>query len=525
MAKKAKRASKGKQDHVVEIEQKFDVPTDFVLPELIDLPGVAAVDDPVVHQLEATYLDTEGLDLLTHKWILRRRTGGSDAGWHLKRPLPDGERDEMQFPVGRSSKTIPVAVQRAVAVHARGRALVPIARLSTTRTVRALRDRQGEVLAEVMLDAVDAASLHADGQVRDASTWFEMEIELGTGDRALLRALDERVRSAGAWPSPSVSKLAQAMQERLAVEPLGRIAPPSRYGPSTAVGVVLAYLAGEVGHLQANDPLVRIDADDAVHQMRVASRRLRSALATFRPLFDRSITDPIRTELQWIGTELGSARDVEVIRDHLIAAVAAEPAALQHGPVVRRIRSTMAARYKQAHTHGVAQLGSERYYALLDSLDALVADPPLAPDAGTLPVEHLTKLVRRTWRTIDALHDELDRTDDRYERDVHLHEVRKAAKRARYAGEALSPTFGAAASGFASAMAAIQGALGDHQDSVVIREELIALAAAAEEADESTFTYGRLHALEQVRGAETEEAFAAAWKKASDRSVLRWLGA
>ena len=288
---------------------------------------------------------------------------------------------------------------------------------------------------------------------------------------------------------------------------------------------MLTYLAGEVGHLQANDPLVRIDADDAVHQMRVASRRLRSALATFRPLFDRSITDPIRTELQWIGTELGSARDVEVIRDHLIAAVAAEPAALQHGPVVRRIRSTMAARYKQAHTHGVAQLGSERYYALLDSLDALVADPPLAPDAGTLPVEHLTKLVRRTWRTIDALHDELDRTDDRYERDVHLHEVRKAAKRARYAGEALSPTFGAAASGFASAMAAIQGALGDHQDSVVIREELIALAAAAEEADESTFTYGRLHALEQVRGAETEEAFAAAWKKASDRSVLRWLGA
>ncbi|MBL8929685.1 MAG: CYTH and CHAD domain-containing protein [Kineosporiaceae bacterium] len=525
MAKKAKRASKGKNDHVVEIEQKFDVPVDFTLPDLADLPGVARVDEPVTYQLEATYLDTADLDLLTHKWILRRRTGGSDAGWHLKRPLAEGERDEMHFPLGRSARTIPVAVQRAVAVHTRGKPLAPIARLSTERTVRALRDARGAVLAEVMLDAVDAASLHPDGSVRDASTWFEMETELGTGDLVLLRALDERMRSAGAWPSPSVSKLAQAMQERLAVEPLNRVAPPPQFGPATAVGVVLAYLAGEVCHLQENDPLVRVDAEDAVHQMRVASRRLRSALATFRPLFDRSVTDPIRVELQWIGAELGSARDVEVIRDHLVQAVTAEPAALQHGPVVKRIRSTMAARYKQAHTHGVAQLSSERYYALLDSLDALVATPPLAEDAGGREVEYLLKLVRRTWKRIEDLHDQLELTDDRHERDVHLHEVRKAAKRARYAGEALAPTFGKSASDYASAMSSIQSSLGDHQDSVVIREELVALAEAALAAGEPTFTYGRLHALEQVRGAETEEAFAAAWSKASARSVLRWMKA
>jgi len=523
MAKKAKRGSTDELQHSVEIERKFEIPLDFAVPDLADLPGVASVDEPLVHHLEATYLDTEDLRLLTHRWVLRRRTGGVDDGWHLKQPLTGGDRDELHHPLGRSPARMPAAVEKAIAVYVRGAKLLPIARLSTTRTVRSLRDESGAELAQVMLDAVDAASLNADGSVRDATTWHEAEVELGRGDSALLRALGERLHEAGARPSASGSKLAQALQARLDAEPLAEVAPPSRYGPATAVGVILVYLAGEVANLQANDPQVRVDAPDAVHQMRVAARRLRSALGTFRSLFDASVTDPIREELQWLGTELGMARDVEVIRDHLLEAVAAEPAGLRHGPVVPRIRSAMAARYREAHAHGVTQMNSRRYFDLLDSLDALVADPPLAEHAAALPVEELLRLVRRTWKRISKLHDGLEQLTDPHERDLQLHEVRKAAKRARYAGEALSATFGQPAKVFASRTAGIQSVLGEHQDTVVIRAELEALAQAAEEAGEPSFTYGRLHALEQSRGDRTETDFAAAWASATERSVLRWL--
>ncbi len=529
MAKsKAKRsASKDALERSVEIEQKFDLPAGFVLPDLGELPGVVSVDEPVVHQLEATYFDTADLRLLTHKWVLRRRTGGDDAGWHLKRPLPGGDRDELHHDLGRSASAAPAALQRAVAVYARGHALVPIARLATTRTLTSLRDEAGEVLAEVMLDAVDAASFEAGGTVRDASTWHEMEVELRAGDKSLLVALAPRLRDAGARPSPSASKLAQALKGRLSEEPMHPVGPPTQYGPASAVGVVLAYLAGEVAHLQANDPLVRADADDAVHQMRVASRRLRSALATFRPLFDRAVTDPIRVELQWLGVELGMARDVEVVRDHLLAQVTAEPVDLRRGPVVRRIRSTMSARYREAHKHGVAQLTSERYYALLDALDALVSTPPLAEHAAALPVEELLSLAWRTWKRIRTLHEALGGADDQVptqqQRDTVLHEIRKSAKRARYAGEALTASFGTPAKKYADAMSEIQSSLGDHQDSVVARDVILAIAAEAEEAGEPTFTYGRLHALEQARGDSTEQAFTAAWTAASAEPVRAWM--
>ncbi len=527
--KRSGKARAGRLAASVEIEQKFEVPDGFVIPDLSALAlgtnGVVAVDEPVVHELAATYVDTVDLDLLARRWVLRRRTGGTDAGWHLKRPSADGARDELSHPAGRSATVVPAAVQREVAVFVRGKKLQPIARLSSRRTVVSLRDAEGEAAAEVMIDDVDAVAFGADGAELGTSRWRELEVELGSGDADLLLSVVKAVRAAGATPSASPSKLDQALRPRLNGTHPEPPAVPHDLGPSHAVGVVLAYLAQEVMHLQEQDPRVRQDAPDAVHQMRVASRRLRSALATYRELFDREVTEPIRTELQWLGVELGAARDVEVVRDHLIGEVAAEPAALRHGPVVKRIGSAMAARYKAAHVRGVAAMTSPRYYALLDALDALVGRPPLAEDAAGKPVEALTGLTRRTWRRIKRQHAELAALAPSavHERDLVLHEIRKSAKRARYAGEAMTATFGGPARRYAEAMAAIQQALGDHQDSVVVREVLLWLAEEAAAAGEPTFTYGRLHALEQARGQATETEFDRAWERASATSLRAWL--
>ncbi len=521
VAKKSKRSGKKSStdtrqpEEAIEVEQKYDLPTDFEVPDLEGLPGVATVDDAVVHDLEATYFDTVDYRLLGARRTLRRRTGGSDAGWHLKEPgNRDGARRELTLPLGRTVRTVPAPLSDAVAVHTRGRRLAPIARLDTTRRIRYLRAQDGAVVAEVMVDRVEATRFDGDGE--QTTCWSELEVELPGAGPDLVQELTQRLTRAGAQHSANASKLARALGRPTDQDG----AQPADTTPlGVAAGTLMDYVTAEIAHLKDNDPLVRADQPDSVHQMRVACRRLRSALATFRPLLDRSVTDPVREDLKWIAGELGRARDAEVIRDHLVEAVSAEPVALRRGPVVRRIRTTMNARYRRAHAHGLEQLRTDRYYALLDSLDALLARPPLLPGADELGRDRLVTLARRTWRRVRRLQEQLATAQDTgapaAEQDELLHEIRKAAKRARYAGEALTPVFGAAAAHFAEVMSDIQSVLGAHQDSVVIREELLALADAASAAGESAFTYGRLHALAQASGESTREEFAQVWVHAA----------
>lgn len=498
-----------------EVETKFDVPDGFEIPPLGGVAPVARVEDPEQFDLDATYFDTHDLRLIRAKVTLRRRTGGEDSGWHLKRPAVDGHREENRLPLGRAVRTVPQALQDGVAAIVRGQDLQPVVRLQTRRLLHRLRDAEGRLLAEVADDHVIAS-------VGDeVSTWREVEVELVHGDEELLAAVGETLLAQGAQNASSASKLGRALRHRLPEPPPVL---PAGLGRRSAGAIVLAYLRDQVDHLKEHDPKVRVDEEDAVHQMRVASRRLRSALATFRPLFDRTVTDPVRDQLKWLGEELGAARDAEVVRDHLRQLVAAEPSELVLGPVERRIIVSLSARHRAAHAEALEQLSSQRYFALLDSLDRLVAEPPLTELAAAPARQELPRLVRRTWRRIRRLVGEADAAETQEARDLALHEIRKAAKRARYAGESVTDFFGSDAKTFAKRMSAIQTVLGDHQDSVVVRDVLRELAVEAYGAGENAFTFGRLHALEQARGGYTEEDFAEAWAAASARKHLRWLG-
>jgi CHAD domain-containing protein len=513
----------------VEIERKLDAPAGFVLPDLLGVAGVAGVCDPVEQSLDATYFDTEDLRLQKARVTLRRRTGGTDGGWHLKRPASGAARTEERHPLGRATRVVPPALRAGVEVHARGAAIVPVVRLRTTRTVRTLLGADDAVLAEVAVDAVHASVPSANGRWTTLTAWDEIEVELVGGTEKLLAKVVKAFVKAGAAVSDSPSKVARALAAagRVAApgaEPAAGVQPPAA---GSAGAVVLEYLRDQVAHLQTHDPLVRVDADDAVHQMRVACRRLRSALTVYRPLLDREVTEPLREELAWLGEELGAARDAEVVRDHLRGLVEAEPAGLVEGPVVERIVRTMDERYRAAHDEALVTLDTPRYFALLDSLDALVATPPFVD--GTAGAEGpaadvLLPLVRKTWKRTARLVDAAHATDDPAEHDLLLHDVRKAAKRARYAGESLVAAFGKDAKAYGKQMAAVQEVLGEHQDSVVIRGYLVELSAAAHAAGESTFTYGRLHALEQVRGYTTETDFDGVWAAAQDPAYRAWLG-
>jgi CHAD domain-containing protein len=88
-----------------EVERKYTVGSEFVLPSLAALPGVAGVSQPETYRLEAVYYDSEDLRLAHRKITLRRRSGGPDDGWHLKLPVKAGERDEFRSPLDEGAAT------------------------------------------------------------------------------------------------------------------------------------------------------------------------------------------------------------------------------------------------------------------------------------------------------------------------------------------------------------------------------------------------------------------------------------
>jgi CHAD domain-containing protein len=481
----------------VEIESKFDVPADFVLPPLVGVDGVTAVEDPLELHLDATYFDTADQRLARAGIALRRRTGGVDDGWHLKMAQALDERIEVRRPIGRDADRVPSALTDLVLARTRHAPLGPIATLRTHRVVHHLLGPGGIRLAEVADDRVTGETGSA------VSAWREVEVELLDGDRDVIEAVASRLGEAGAAPSGSSSKLARLLDLRADENDDEGVGPES-----TAGAVLLAYLGEQAAAMTDVDPLVRVDVEDAVHKMRVAVRRTRSALATYRRLLDREITDPLRDELKWLGTILGPVRDAEVTREHLRDQLAAQPRSLVIGPVTRRVDRTLNAAHRESHKKALAEMRSERYLRLLDAVEAVAGGSALKGErVDRRARKQVPKAVRKSFDRMVGYVDQAAAATSDGETDRLLHEVRKAAKRARYAAESARPVSGSDANELAKAMEELQDVLGEHQDSVVVRDLLRRLAVEADADGESSFTFGRLHALEEWRADRTRRQY------------------
>lgn len=206
----------------VEVEAKYDVDDDTPLPDWSAVPGVVAVGDPEPRDLDARYLDTPTADLARAGVAMRRRTGGPDAGWHVKGPAEGAGRTETQWPLDAevdpdadpdADPVVPPAVQDAVAAIARP-PFVALARLRNHRTAYSLRDAEGREVAEFVDDRVRAR----DERRGVESSWREWEVELGAaaptddaGREAFFAAVDAAVFAAGGRPAASGSKLARTL--------------------------------------------------------------------------------------------------------------------------------------------------------------------------------------------------------------------------------------------------------------------------------------------------------------------------
>ncbi|WP_250286897.1 CYTH and CHAD domain-containing protein [Streptomyces atroolivaceus] len=492
-----------------EVERKYEATPETRLPDLTRAAGVSAVVHRGLRELDAVYYDTEDFRLAADSLTLRRRTGGDDEGWHLKLPVSADVRDEIQAPL---TDALPPALGELLRSRVRNTPVAPVVRILSARDVHHLLDEKGALLAEVSIDEVLAERLTAEGH-GTTSAWTEMEVELADdADPAVLDAVERRLRKAGVRPSAAPSKLSRALAE---TAPGKRRTKKKEPSPRTAGDHVLAYVRRQVEALVELDPAVRRDLPDSVHRMRVATRRLRSAFSTYRKVLDRTVTDPLRDELKWLAAELGIDRDQEVLDARLRSHVDGLPAPLLLGPVSARLQLTSVAGRTDSRRHVASVLDTGRYLALLDALDALLADPPLLPAAARAPQDALPRAVLKDYeRLATRIGHALEQAQGE-ERDVAMHGARKAAKRVRYAAEAAKPALGKPARKFAERMKSVQSVLGDHQDSVVARDALRALAVQAHGAGESAFTWGLLYGREEAAAAARERELPEAWARAS----------
>jgi len=294
------------------------------------------------------------------------------------------------------------------------------------------------------------------------------------------------------------------------------VAPLVVEAESPAREVIRSVIAQSVAALLYHDPLVRTSGDpEAVHQARVATRKLRSHLRTFGPLLDPEWTDPLRTELGWVALSLGAVRDQEVLLERLREQAKSLPA--------NDLRSALGVLHLlEVDIEGLrkkllADLDSTRYVDLLERLVAAAHAPSALPEADQPAGSVLPKLATDPWRRLRSAVRHLPDPPA----DPDLHRIRILAKRARYAAEAVAPVVGSGAVSFARNAAKLQTILGEHQDSVTAQAWLRGTRIGGRRA----FVAGELIAMEHIAAEDARKKWPKVWKSLDRKSLRDWMPA
>ncbi|HVF20248.1 MAG TPA: CYTH and CHAD domain-containing protein [Mycobacteriales bacterium] len=499
-----------------EFEIKLSVPADFVVPDLADPRlGVAAAEvlEPV--RLSATYFDTVDLRLARHGVTLRRRTGGSDAGWHLKLPEVGGApeaREEIQLG-DDGSGTIPDQLLDLTAAYVRGRPLEVVATLDTDRRPTALQDAAGATLAELTDDTVTVSGGDQDGLV-----FREIEVEARSGSDKQVRRIGKRLLAGGAAPSRASSKLVQALGAPAAAAP--DVLAPTRLGArAPAADAVAGSLRGNLARIVGYDPLARLGRPDAVHQMRVGVRRMRSTLRTYAPVLEPDWAGRIDAELSWLADELGGVREAEVFLDRIHRRIESMPPDDVDAAARRQLLSVLRADLRRGQARLSSSLRSTRYVSLLDQLVDAARAPQVLTGAEKPARKAVPALVQRSWRKLARGADALG-TDSPEE---EFHRVRKLAKRARYAAEDARAVAGDEAQTLAGEIERVQTVLGEHQDAAHAIEQLTAILDRPRLGVRTSFLIGAIVGTERALMAKTRGDFAGLWQRARRPRHRRWL--
>jgi inorganic triphosphatase YgiF len=498
---------------MLELELKLAVEGSFAPALPAERTGVAGMEELAPLDLRATYHDTPDLRLARNGITLRHRTGeGERPGWTLKLPGERGDasdREELHF--DGTGRTVPAQASDLITAFVRSATVAPVARLRTRRRRWSLRDPEGKELAELVDDRV---SVLQHGRV--VERFREVEIEGRTLERDGLERIASVLAEGGSAKVASTPKLFRALGDRAAAPP--DVLVPERLSRSEPAGAAIrAALARGIDRIVRNDPRTRLGEVEALHQMRVGTRRLRSDLRTLGELVDSQWADSLRAELRWLGRVLGEVRDRDVMLERLRGQAGELEAEL--APLF----VSLEARRAEARAALLAALRTARYIDLVEQLVEGARNPVLTAAADVPSSEALPPLVARSWRKLADAARPLEPAST----DAELHHVRVLAKRARYGAEAVAPALGRRRGGqgekFARRAAALQDVLGELQDAVVARETILEVARTRPRDGAFNLAAGQLAERQVQARAAARAAFPPAWKKLDRKKRRTWL--
>ena len=492
-------------------EPAFEVGPSTPLPSLLDFQAVERVAGPVHSRLEIVYFDTESLALGSRNIFLRRRSGGPGHGWYLG--IPDGAARwrETNAPLGQPD-LVPGELLARVLAYTRGEKLSAVVHLGTRRSTYRLYGASGEHLGDFIDDQVQADRT---GPGVPGAAWREWRLRLVHGDnRWLVAALETLAAAQPARPRPGTGSDAAYG----GMPPVGRaVAPRKPRGKGPAIDVATAYLRVHVNELLGADAGVRLELPDAVHRMRSATRRLRSALSTYAGLYAADAARNLGSELKWLARALGRPRDAEVMRERLRRRIEELPAPLRtadvHEPVERELGTAYNVDYRQL----LGVLDSGRYYRLLDELERFRDRPPAGVRASLAARSESARSVNKMAKRLERAHEAVGQSPSGGPRDTALHQARKDAKRLLHAADSVEGIHRKHARRISRRAQELQRILGEHHDSVMVGaflEELLTDPALTEDA---------VRAYRRILETEASNARAAARKYAKARKKLTGL--
>jgi CHAD domain-containing protein len=432
-----------KIQQTVEHEIKFRIPPRFQLP-----PDMGEPIPPRV--FTSTYFDTEQHRLGQLGLTLRKRVERSHGVWQLK--IPSGTV-RLELEIDSGCRPIPWEFQDLLTAFFRKHEPVQLGKLRTKRKgVRIQKDNQ--IIAEVVQDSV---ALIRDKKI--ALTFQELEVELQDSTETELASIQKTLLHAGAQEKPLQPKIFQALQlpYPLSFDPSDPSAPPTEH--------IREHLHAQFSQVLRHDPGTRLGRDsEAVHQMRVATRRIRAILRAVRSFLSPEWTDHVRQEMGWIASLLGEVRDWDVLLEYF------RQNSHDFSPHEQRSFQSILNKFEDQRSlarGGLLEgLRSDRYLNLLNHMEDSLTNLPFQPSPLTI-VDLAGKAFRKLQDFVNSSNGVFPKPE--------LHRTRILLKRVRYAVELAEPLLGKPAKRFLQQAQRMQDLLGQHQDAVVAEQRLLAL--------------------------------------------------
>jgi CHAD domain-containing protein len=451
-----------------------------------------------------TYLDTDDWRFYRAGYALRVRQAGPKREATLKSlaagAASERRRREVSEDLGEEPGDVLEAVRRApgpvgerVRAVAGARPLRPLFDIRTRRQSAPLR-LKGAAVGEVALDETTA------GPGPSAARLLRVEVEVDAARAEALRPFIERLSRACRLRPAAASKFETGLAavEARPPQPADSGIPWEARAGQPAGELARLALRRRLAELLACEPGTRLGEEaDCLHDMRVANRRLRAALALFRRHLPGSM-ERFRDEWRWLAAALGEARDLDVQIASLRAWMAEVEPADRAG--LQSVEALLLEQRAAARRRMLDALDSERYARLVSDFGAALEEKgpgqPASARArvGRIMPDQIERRYRRVLRLGDSL--EPDSPAPAY------HALRIACKRLRYALELVTDLYGKPARTMLKRLMAAQDLLGQYQDSQVATARLRNLSLRPDLPAAAAFALGEIAQRHAQRGSE-----------------------